>query len=666
MPLHQRPCRNRPARRAPRTTRRHAARAARAALVALILATLSACSDSSSPSTPPAGTAGEWRLLGGSLERTYFNSRETRITKETAPRLVPLWRFTTGAIVTASPIVAQVDLPAEPQAQLLFIPSWDGTFYALHTRDGSLAWSHRFKPHPGASYPQAGSAAVEDLDGRRTVFVASGMTMHAFDAASGELLWEFDAGTGCTDCDVLAERNEILSSPAVLEGVVYFGMDTNDSVGKGGFFAVDARRGALKWYFDLETGATCWPNDDDHVRRFDGYHTEVELGLPAGFLATRRGCSFDRTPTQCGNVWSSATIDAARRMLYTASSNCDTDDDPDTPLPPPPMPPYDEAVFALDIDTGEPVWRWRPREVDPEDLAIGAVPNLFTAEIGGATREVVGVGCKDGTYYVLDRDGTNEITGKVEPYWQTNVVPGGAFGGIIASAAVGEGKVLFSTAIGTDIANPQRPAAWGLDAASGTVRWSNPDAMPGYAPTSAIPGVVFMGSIGGSVTAYDSDTGAELVRLAGVGPIASPAVVVDGRVFFGSGTGERGGNPGQIAFQSSLVPSPISAFCLSGSDGCPEGGSCDDGNSCTSDAGTQAGCSSEPLPDDTACTIGDLPGHCRDGACILDATICPDTSQCTRPVAGRRGCTYEAEPDGTACTVRDAPGECRSGSCVSL
>ncbi len=62
---------------------------------------------------------------------------------------------------------------------------------------------------------------------------------------------------------------------------------------------------------------------------------------------------------------------------------------------------------------------------------------------------MVGVGVKDGTYYLLDRDGVNESTGVVEPYWQTKVVPGGAIGGIIASAAVGEGKVLFSTAIGT-------------------------------------------------------------------------------------------------------------------------------------------------------------------------------------------------------------------------
>ena len=124
-------------------------------------------------------------------------------------------------------------------------------------------------------------------------------------------------------------------------------------------------------------------------------------------------------------------------------------------------------MFALDTATGLPAWVWRPREVDPEDLSFGAVPNLFEIEFAGETREVIGVGNKDGNYYVLDRDGVNELTGVVEPYWAKRVVQGGAIGGLIASAAVGEGKILFSTAVGLDLDNPQLPAAWGLEASTG-------------------------------------------------------------------------------------------------------------------------------------------------------------------------------------------------------
>src|SRR5262249_4187830 len=147
------------------------------------------------------------------------------------------------------------------------------------------------------------------------------------------------------------ERNEVLSSPAVHDGRVLFGMDLDDSGGgKGGIFALRADDGRLEWYFDLEVIATCRPLSDDNIRKFDGYHSADALGLPADFFATRPGCNFDRTGTSCGNVWSSVALDARRGLLYIASSNCDTDNDPNTPDPSPPQPQYDEALFALHLD----------------------------------------------------------------------------------------------------------------------------------------------------------------------------------------------------------------------------------------------------------------------------------------------------------------------------
>jgi polyvinyl alcohol dehydrogenase (cytochrome) len=636
---------------------------ARLALL-LLVAALAACSDAKVGDGGPQTSHDEWRFLGGSLSRTYYNAGETEITKDTAPRLVLKWRFVTGAIVTAQPVVARVDLPGEPDTEVVYIASWDGKLYALRGADGSLAWSFAFKPHPGASYPAASSAAVEDIDGRRTVFVGGGMTMYALDAATGAKLWEFDAGTGCTTCDSTVERNQIESSPAVFDGLVYFGMDVNDSAGKGGFYAVDARTGTMRWFFDLASGSSCRPDAGDDVRRFDGYHTAAQLGLREDFFATRPGCSFDRTPNTCGNVWSSATIDVERKVLFTASSNCDSDTDPTTVLPSPVMPPYDEAVFALHTDSGEPVWRWRPREVDPNDLSFGAVPNLFEIELGGATREVIGIGNKDGNYYVLDRDGVNQVTGVIEPYWSRRVVEGGSIGGLIASAAVGDGKVLFSTAIGTDISNPQTPAAWGLDAASGNVLWNNPEAQPSYSASSAVPGVVFMGSLSGTLYAYDADTGVQLAALSARGPLGSAATIVGGTVFVGAGTGERGSNPTSIEYLVSLQPSPVSAFCIAGTEGCPDSAGCDDGNACTLETQSGATCDSVPAPDGTACAVGDLSGQCQAGACILEGATCPDVSQCTRPDPHGSQCRYAAEPDGTACTTARGAGQCLAGNCI--
>lgn len=636
---------------------------ARAACL-LALAALAACSDAPGSGPNPPSAPDEWRYLGGSLARTYYNENETEITRETAPDLVTKWRFLTGGIITAQPIVARVDLPGAPDTHLVYIASWDGNLYALRASDGSLVWSFAFKPHPGASYPAVSSAAVEDVDGRRLVFVGGGMTMYCLDAATGELVWEFDAGTGCTTCDSSVERNEIESSPAIYDGLVLFGMDVNDGAGKGGFYGVDARTGYMRWFFDLASGASCRPDPGDDVTRFDGYHTAAELGLPADFFSTREGCDFDRTPNTCGNVWSSATIDPERGLLYTASSNCDADADPSTPQPSPIMPPYDEAIFALDVATGLPAWVWRPREIDPEDLSFGAVPNLFEIEYGGETREVIGVGNKDGTYYVLDRDGVNEISGRIEPYWAKRVVQGGSIGGLIASSAVGEGKVLFSTAVGLDLDDPQLPAAWGLDAATGDVIWSSSEAGPSYSPTSAIPGVAFMGSLGGTLYGYDSDSGEILTTLNARGPLGSAPAIVDGSLYIGSGTGERGGNPTRISYVVSLIPSPVSAFCVAGSEGCPASENCDDGNACTINTPDGSSCTSRNAPDGTACSIGALSGSCDAGKCILQGLVCPPVSQCTDPVNVGDSCRYQAKPDGTACSTRGAAGECVAGNCV--
>jgi len=564
--------------------------------------------------SPTIGEPVEWTALGRTHERTYFNEHETRITRDNVANLRFKWRYLTSAIVTASPTVAYVDVPNEGRIKIVYVASWDGNLYALRQSNGSQLWHFTMKPHPGGSYPYAASAEVTTVAGEQRVFVAGGMTAYSLEAASGALRWEFDAGTGCTTCNRQTERNEIESSPTVVGDLVYFGMDVNDtSPGKGGAYALSAIDGRLVWYFDLETGATCRPFASDNVRHFDGFHTAAQLGLPEYFFATRPGCDFDRTSTACGNIWSSFAVDPVRQTIYTASSNCDTDTNPATAPPPPPMPPYDEALFALGFD-GAPKWVWRPREVDNDDLAFGAVPNLFEAQIDGVTREVVGIGNKDGTYYLLDRDGVNALTGRIEPYWSTNVVPGGAIGGIIASPAVGNGNIFFSTGFGTSTSRPQKPAAFSLRASDGMLRWSNAAAPPSYGPTTAIPGVAFMGGVGFSIIAYDADTGAKLKEIILGGPVASAAAIVEGEVFVGAGTGARDDDPSDAAYQASVVPSYISALCLPDSDGCPTT-ICDDGNACTYDFGAGGGCRSEPAPDGIPCLTAGRAGSCVSGVC---------------------------------------------------
>src|SRR5205823_5234202 len=113
-----------------------------------------------------------------------------------------------------------------------------------------------------------------------------------------------------------------------------------------------------------------------------------------------------------------------------------------------------------------------------------------------------------------------------------------------------------------------------------------------------IPGVVFMGSILGRLVAYDSATGVRLATFATQGPLASPAVVVDGQLYIGAGTGAREDAPEDVAYVASLTPSPISAFCIAGTDGCSEIGRCNDGKPCgVAELRTDGTCVKSAAPD---------------------------------------------------------------------
>jgi outer membrane protein assembly factor BamB len=543
-----------------------------------------ACGGDSSDEGEPAevvgsdlGLPGEWPTFAQNLERTGFNSDETKLTKENADRLVVKWRFATDGPVAASPVAATVEVPSEGPVRVVIAGSYDGNVYAIRADDGSELWRYAVKPHPGVSYGAiVASAHLAEIDGEPRVFIGGGETMYAIHAGTGELVWEFDAGTGCTTCTADEERNEILSSAAVLpeRDMVLFGMDVNDSdPGKGGFYALSARDGRMRWYFDLETGATCRPDPEDNVRKFDGFHSAEELGLAADFFETREGCGFDRTETGCGSVWSSPSVDRARELIYFASSNCDTDEDPTTAEPPPPMPRYDEALVVLNYD-GTPDWTWRPREIDNDDLAFGAAPNLFTARIQDANgnaqdREVVGIGGKDGTYYLLDRDGENEVNGNVEPYWQLRVVQGGAIGGLTGTPSTAQGRVVFGTAIGESVEEWQTPSAWAIDVASGQVAWSQEDAAPFYGATSTVPGLAFMGGVDTLLRVFDSATGDVLASFPLEGLAFSQAAIVDGVVYVGSGFGaDEGATANEEAQERAQIAAAIWAFCIEGQEGC--------------------------------------------------------------------------------------------------
>ncbi|NNK09475.1 MAG: hypothetical protein HKP50_19370 [Myxococcales bacterium] len=102
-----------------------------------------------------------------------------------------------------------------------------------------------------------------------------------------------------------------------------------------------------------------------------------------------------------------------------------------------------------------------------------------------------------------------------------------------------------------------------------------------------------------------------------------------------------------------------------------EGVSCDDDNECTDDLCNPANgdCVFTPVPNDTTCDFGGLPGLCLSGLCedaaLCEGVVCNDDNECTEdlciPMTG--GCSHPPLPDDTPCDFGGFPGLCTSGVC---
>ena len=169
---------------------------------------------------------------------------------------------------------------------------------------------------------------------------------------------------------------------------------------------------------------------------------------------------------------------------------------------------------------------------------------------------------------------------------------------------------------------PQKPAMWALRATDGNILWNNPDKDPSFGSTTGVPGLVFEGEIAKPhLSIFDSSDGSLVTKIdtkSAPGGLASAAVIADGVLYVGAGVGARGGRPADNGFIASATDSPISAFCVKDTPGCPSGPACSDQNPCTYDFRDGDACASEPGPDGIRCVVGSAVGACVQGECIVE------------------------------------------------
>lgn len=473
----------------------------------------------------------DWPMYGRNLSHSFSNTA-SKINQANVAKLKPLWEFATSDAVSASPTVVN---------GVLYVGAWDGFFYALDVRSGALIWKFHVDcdniiipvpQHclpPGQNPPPrffslggliTSTAAV--VDGQ--VYFTAGKTVYKLNARNGSLRWKHVICGNPEEPNCASDPSDptqIFSSPAVFEDLVFIGHTAGAEGYRGAIEALDARDGVERWRFEVDP----------------------VLNAKGEPILDRRGHAIGGYNRGCGAVWSSAALDPDLRLVFFGTGDCNRNA----------TPPYHDSILALDARTGRLAWAYQPpRLPNGCDQDFGASPNLINFH----GRRYIGEGGKDGTYYLLTREGGDLV-------WSRNVVFGGSIGGFFG-ASFDSGRIFAATSLGDGIAlamgpcdpsNPrdlpiQEPSMHSFAIDNGGVLWQQQQ-NHSVAPTSVANGVVFSGLIGiegFGVNAYDVEMGKLLVRLPMNASVNSAATPLDDKLFVTAGNSTDGTGGGVFAF----------------------------------------------------------------------------------------------------------------------
>src|SRR5262245_19702102 len=478
----------------------------------------------------------------------FQDARSSGLTASNVPALKLKWAFNLGAVTIARSQPAIV-------GGRVYIATATGAVYSLDAATGCTHWGFK------ANQVRSG-VAIGDANGAPAVFFAdTGGTVYALNASTGELIWKV------RPVDHFATM--ATATPRVHNGVVYQPFSSFEEV-----LAADPNypcctfRGSVV-ALEAATGKKIWQT-----------FTIPDAAKPTGKTVSGKQ---QLGPSGAG-IWSTPTIDEQRGALYVSTGDNYSD-------PPSTM---SDAVVAMSLKTGELLWSRQLTEKDafnvgcsipqrpncPEsngpDFDFGQPPILVA--LGGNRRALV-IGQKSGMVHAIDPDRNGAVL------WQTRAGQGSALGGSQWGSA-SDGEKVFVAISDIGISNQPDPTVpqgfrsvldpnkggglHALDLKTGKIVWSaKPSPCPPdrtncspaqSAAVTAMPGVVFSGSVDGHLRAYSTTTGAVVWDVdtarefptvndkparGGSLDVAGPAIV-NGMLFVNSGYSQWGGMPGNV------------------------------------------------------------------------------------------------------------------------
>ena len=478
--------------------------------------------------------------------------RNTRFQTEAAagmtaaevPDLAIKWAF-------GFPGVSVASLQATVVGGLALVGTSVGLVYALDADSGCIRWIHETDVGVRSTI-----SVGPDVDGHAMAYFGDlAANVYAVDFATGERRWK-----------VTVDEHpdaRITGAPALHGGRLYVPVASFEELTaavatyqcctfRGSIVALDASSGTQLW----KTYAI-----DEEPRRTETTSTGVQRWGPSG-----------------AGIWATPTLDPNRNVMYVATGDSYSQ----------PADEGSDALMALAMDTGRVLWvsqtlpgdAWTVACMSPDAAVSANCPEDAgpDADYGSAMiltrladdRWVLLAGQKSGMMYALNpEDG--------EVLWETRVSDGGLLGGIEWGFATDDQTVYASISDAFEKAPGEAGGLVALQVGDGEVVWragpfqdtcgSRPGchtAQPGA--VTAIPGVIFSGSLDGHIRAYATDTGnviwdvdtvAEYNTVNGVpgqgGALSGPGATVAGGVLYvSSGYNFLGYMPGNVLLAFSV------------------------------------------------------------------------------------------------------------------
>jgi polyvinyl alcohol dehydrogenase (cytochrome) len=425
--------------------------------------------------------APSWNGWAADSGNTRFQTAKAAgLTREDVPKLKLKWAFGFPGVATAfaSPSVF---------GGRVFVGSADGTVYSLNVQTGCMYWT--FKAAEGVR-----TAILIANNGQVAYFGDLQGNMYAVNAITGALLWKTRV-----DDNLYAE---ITGTPKLANGRLYVPVSGGaEQVAAGNpSYECCTFRGSLV-ALDAAGGKQIWKT-----------YTIPQPAKAAGKTAS----GTSKWGPSGVALWSSPTLDPRRQAIYVSTGVNYSD----------PATSASDAVLAFDMVSGRLLWS---RQLLPDDVFnfgcntdqancpqtrgkdfdIGTPPILRPLDGG---HDLLIVGAKSGMLYGLDPEHQGKII------WSSRIGAGGPQGGIMWGSAADD-RSAYVALSDWDPGNPQAGGGvFGVDISTGKTKWSTPPPKPAClgtpgcsaaqpSPVSAIPGVVFAGSLDGHLRAYDSAIG---------------------------------------------------------------------------------------------------------------------------------------------------------------